>query len=99
MATKFKDFMREIEEEARKEGPKAVAELEALRTHFRVGRRIAESRRALKLTQKDLAKRAGIDQSDVSNVERGAGNPTLATLDAIAGAVGMEIEVRKKRAG
>jgi DNA-binding XRE family transcriptional regulator len=99
MATKFNDFMREIEEEARKEGPKAVAELEALRTHFRLGRQIAQKRRALKLTQKALAKRAGIDQADVSNIERGAGNPTLNTLDAIAGAVGMEIEIRRKRAG
>ena len=99
MATKFKDFMREVEEEARKEGPAAIAELEALRTHFRLGRQIAQLRRALKLTQKDLAKRAGIDQADVSNFERGASNPTLNTLDALAGAVGMEIGIRKRRAG
>ena len=51
------------------------------------------------MTQNALAKRAGIDQADVSNIERGAGNPTLKTLDAIVGAVGMEIEIRRRRAG
>jgi hypothetical protein len=50
-------------------------------------------------SRRRTSRSAGIDQSDVSNVERGSGNPTLATLDAIAGAVGMEIEIRKKRAG
>jgi DNA-binding XRE family transcriptional regulator len=97
MATKFADVMREIEAEARAEGPEAVKELEAFRAHFRLGRQIAEARRARRLTQKQLAKLARIDQADVSNIERGASNPTLNTLSAVASAVGMEIELMKKR--
>ena len=33
--TTFKDFMKEIKNEAKAEGPKAIAELKALRRHFR----------------------------------------------------------------
>ena len=98
VATKFKDFIREIEEEARAEGPEAVAELEALRTHFRLGRQLAAARRAQRLSQKEVASRAGIDQADVSDLERGAANPTLSRLEAVATAVGMRLELTSKRA-
>jgi transcriptional regulator with XRE-family HTH domain len=99
MATKFKDFMREIEEEARAEGPDAVAEMEALRTHFRIGRQLAEARRAERLSQAQVAARAGIDQADVSDLERGAANPTLAKLEAVAATLGLHVDLRKRRDG
>jgi DNA-binding XRE family transcriptional regulator len=99
MATKFTDVMREIEAEAHAEGPEAVGQLEAFRAHFRLGRQIAEARRARRLTQKQVAKIARIDQADVSEIERGASNPTLSKLNAIASAVGMELELTKKRYG
>jgi hypothetical protein len=38
-ASKFDAFMREIEDEAKAEGPQAVKELDALRAHFRASRR------------------------------------------------------------
>ncbi|HZN91722.1 MAG TPA: helix-turn-helix transcriptional regulator [Myxococcales bacterium] len=98
MATRFKDFMREIEEEARAEGPDAVAELEALRTHFRLGRQLAAARRAQRLSQAEVAARAGIDQADVSDLERGAANPTLNKLEAVATAIGMRLDLTKARA-
>ncbi len=44
MAAKFADFMRGLEEEARAEGPKAVAQLEALRNLYRAGRQLAQAR-------------------------------------------------------
>jgi len=96
MATKFKDFMQGIEDEAVAAGPDAVQELEDLRTHFRVGRQLAAARMNRKLTQTQVAQMAHVDQADVSKIERGATNPTLATLSAVALAVGMEIDVRKK---
>ncbi len=37
-ATKFDAFMRELEDEAKVEGPEAVKELDALRAHFRGSR-------------------------------------------------------------
>ena len=86
MATRFKDFVREIEEEARAEGPDAVAELEALRTHFRLGRQLAAARRVQRLSQKEVAARAGIDQADVSDLEREAREVFPATQIARDGA-------------
>lgn len=97
MATKFKDFMAEIEAEARAEGPEAVAELDMLRTHFRLGRQLAAARRTKHLTQKQLAERAGIDQADVSEIERGAANPTLNKLEAIASAMDLQLNFTARR--
>jgi XRE family transcriptional regulator, regulator of sulfur utilization len=96
MATKFADFMRSIEEEAQKDGPEAVAELEALRDHFRVGRQLAQARLEKKLTQTEVATRARVNQADISNIERGMANPTFTTLSAVACAVGLEVNLRRK---
>jgi ribosome-binding protein aMBF1 (putative translation factor) len=97
MATKFTNVMRQIEAEAHAEGPEAIRELEAFRAHFRLGRQIAEARRARRLTQKQVAEIAHIDQADVSNIERGTANPTFSTLSALVSAVGMEIDLTRKR--
>src|SRR5580692_7249949 len=95
MATKFANFMRGLEDEARAEGPEAVAQLDALRDHFRLGRQLAQARLKQKLSQTQVAERAQVDQGDVSKIERGMANPTLATLSAVAGAVGLEIDLRR----
>ena len=97
MATKLRDFVREIEAEAKAEGPRAVAELEAFREQFRVGRKLAQARLAKKLTQKEVASRAKVDQGDLSKIERGLANPTFSTLRAVAFAVGYEIDVKPRR--
>src|ERR1039457_3504364 len=95
MGTRFADFMRSLESEAKKEGPEAVAELKALREHFRIGRKLAQARLAKKLTQKQVATIAKIDQGDVSKIESGRANPTMKTLSAFAQAVGYQIDLRR----
>lgn len=97
METKFADFVREIEAEAHAEGAAAVEQLEALREHFRVGRKLVQARLAKKLTQKQVASRAKVDQGDLSKIERGLANPTFATLSAVALAVGYEVDVKPRR--
>ena len=96
MATKFADFVRGLEDEAREEGPEAVAQLEVLRDHFRLGRQLAQARLEKKLSQTQVAERAQVDQGDVSKIERGMANPTLATLSAVASAVGLEVDLRRR---
>lgn len=93
MATKFKDFVREVEAEARAEGPQAVAELEAFRAHYAVAEEVRELRKECKLTQKELAAASGIDQSEISRIERGQGNPTTTTLAALLAPLGARIGV------
>lgn len=95
MATKFGQFVREVEREAKTEGREAVEQLEAFRAHFRIGRELAEARRRKKMTQLQVAKLAHVDQAEVSNIERGAANPTINTLSALAGAVGLELGFKR----
>lgn len=45
------------------------------------------------LTQKELAQRSGIDQSDISKVERGIANPSYSTLKRLAEAMDMRLEL------
>ena len=97
MATKFKDFLREIEEGAEAEGREAVEQLKTFRALFRLGRQLAQARRRVHLSQKQIARRADIDPSEVSNMERGVANPTFNTLHAVVSAVGLEITLTKAR--
>lgn len=52
---------------------------------------LAHAVRALRvmrgLGQSELARRAGVQQAQVSQIERGAGNPTRKTLEALAAAL------------
>ena len=45
------------------------------------------------ISQKELADLTGIDQSDISKIERGASNPTLGTLERIANALGGKLVI------
>lgn len=83
MATKFKDLVAAVEEEARAEGAEAVAELATLRMHFSLAHQLIALRRRHKLTQKELAALTGIGQSEISKIERGVSNPTIETLSVL----------------
>jgi transcriptional regulator with XRE-family HTH domain len=50
----------------------------------RVGARLKHLRLARKLTQEQLAEAAGLSYKFVGEIERGVGNPTLTTLEALA---------------
>ncbi len=94
--SKFSDFYKEIVAEAEAEGPEGVARLEALHQHYRLGRKFAEARVSKKLTQRQVARIAKVDQADVSRIERGDANPTFETMTAIALAVGHELDLKPK---
>lgn len=91
MATKFTDFLREIEDEAAAEGLEAVAELEGFRAHYQLARELLVLRRAHDLTQGGLAELSGIGQSEISRIEHGRANPTLGTLAALAAPLGADL--------
>ncbi|MCD8130004.1 MAG: helix-turn-helix domain-containing protein [Lachnospiraceae bacterium] len=54
---------------------------------------LSEARERAGLTQKQLAERTGIYQADISKIERGPGNPSVATLRRLAEGLGMELEI------
>lgn len=51
------------------------------------------ARRRAGLTQRELARRAGVPQPTVSRIERGQISPSFATLAPLIEACGMELEV------
>lgn len=59
----------------------------------RLGRTLRTIRRRLGLRQVEVARRAALSQQAVSAVERGAGQPGLPVVEAVASALGASLEV------
>jgi transcriptional regulator with XRE-family HTH domain len=95
--SRYDDFVSRVEAEA--EGPEAIAQLQAFRDYYRLGRQLAERRRELHWTQTHLAELTGIRQSEISRIERAVGNPTLMTLSRLTSALRMDFrcEMREER--
>ncbi len=54
---------------------------------------VASARALSGISQKQLAAATGIDQSDISRIERGAANPSVSTLERIARALGGQLVI------
>lgn len=54
---------------------------------MKIGIKIRQIRKGRKLTQHQLAERSGVSHSVLQELERGLGNPTLKTLDALTKAL------------
>ncbi len=46
------------------------------------------------MTQRELSEKTGIYQADISKIERGIGNPSIATLQRLANAMDMMLEIQ-----
>ena len=66
---------------------------ENLMIHQESAHAVAAARASAGISQKQLAELSGIDQSDISKIERGVANPSVATLDRIAKALGGQLVV------
>lgn len=53
--------------------------------------RLAELRIRAGLTQRRLSEQSGVNPQTISEIERGIGNPTLSTLEALARALEVEL--------
>ena len=62
----------------------------------KLGANIKKIRLAKKMSQGDLCRKLGVDRAYMSNVENGKKNPTLATIEKIAGALGVSVGVLLK---
>jgi DNA-binding XRE family transcriptional regulator len=93
MATKFDDYIREVEERVRADGPEALARWDAFNGHYTMARELRELRKERHLTQKQLAAASGINQAEISRIERGQTNPTASTLAALLAPLGARVGV------
>jgi len=73
--------------------PAFKAEYDALEPEFQVIRVLLKVRRERNLTQKQLSELTGINQADISKIERGNANPSLRTLQRLASAMDMNVKV------
>jgi DNA-binding XRE family transcriptional regulator len=93
MATKFDDYIREVEERVRADSPEALARWDAFNGHYTMARELRELRKERHLTQKQLAAASGINQAEISRIERGQTNPTASTLAALLAPLGARVGV------
>ena len=54
-----------------------IKEYEAVQPELDVIKAIVEARTSQNITQKELAKRTGINQADISKIENGTRNPSV----------------------
>ena len=63
-------------------------------TNVILGFKIKEKRINLDLSQEELANLAGIDQSDLSKIEKGSSNPSLKTIGKIVKSLNSRISIK-----
>jgi len=59
---------------------------------FQLGEQLAARRTALGLTQRELAKISGVQQAELSRIERGSGNPTWSTVQRLSAALALDVQ-------
>ncbi|WP_077962667.1 helix-turn-helix domain-containing protein [Ensifer adhaerens] len=57
------------------------------------GAAVRQHRLLVRLSQEELAERAGLDRTYVSGIERGRRNPSLRNLQNISEALGVDLDV------
>ena len=72
---------------------KFVREYEAIQPELDVIRAIVDARTSQNITQKELAKRTGINQADISKLENGTRNPSVNLLKRLAEGMGMVLKI------
>ncbi len=88
MSTKFDDFLNEQLNDA-----EIRTEYEALQAEHDLIQVIIDARQESGITQKELAKRTGIAQGDISKLERGNVNPSIRTLQRLARGMGKVLKI------
>lgn len=85
---KYDDFLKEQlqDEEFKKEYDNLQPELDVIRA-------MVNARTSQNLTQKQLAKRSGINQADISKLENGTRNPSINLLKRLAEGMDMVLKI------
>ena len=60
---------------------------------YQIKRMLIAARIEQKMTQKELAEKSGVRQSNISRIEKGACTPTLNTLTELAKGLGKQLRI------
>ena len=69
---------------------------EELQPEFEIMHAIIDARTASNLTQKELAERTGIAQTEISRIENGSRNPSIKLLQRLAEGLNMNLRISFK---
>lgn len=90
MAHTYEDV---VAERRRRLGPESDADRHVFEQAYAVAMQVVELREKHNLTQAQLAERSGVDQADISRIERGSTSPTAKTLQRIANALDADLRL------
>ena len=85
---KFDDIKAQMMEDA-----EFQEEYDKLQPRYELISQIIEARKSMKMTQEELAKRAGTRKSNISRLESGSYNPSLDFLIKIAKSLGKDVHI------
>ena len=85
---KFDDIKAQMMEDA-----EFQEEYDKLQPRYELISQIIEARKSMKMTQEELAKRAGTRKSNISRLESGSYNPSLDFLLKIAKGLGKDVHI------
>ena len=85
------DYKKHLDKQL--ENPEFADEWERQRQEREYIKAIIAARMEQNLTQKELAAKTGIRQSNISRIEKGYCSPTVATLQQIANGVGKTLHI------
>lgn len=85
------DFRKYLEQQMN--DPEFAAEYEAMQPEYEAIRAVIAARLESHMTQKELAEKTGIRQSNISRIESGASSPTIETLARIAAGMGKHLKI------
>jgi ribosome-binding protein aMBF1 (putative translation factor) len=91
MAKTFREYAAERQQRASDQEKNAVRAFDAGYARYSVGAALALARKSRRLNQTQLADRAGMDQGDISRIERGQVAPTMPTLLKLIAALDGEL--------
>lgn len=66
---------------------------DALEPEYRLARELIDARLSKKLTQEQVAQKAGVSRTVIARLESGTTNPTLDTINRVAHVLGKEVKL------
>jgi DNA-binding XRE family transcriptional regulator len=85
---KWNDLKKELLQD-----PAVKREYIRSKPHYEVARALLKARLNKRLTQAELAKKAGVSQVIIARLESGTSNPTLNTIQKVADVLGKKIRL------
>lgn len=89
----FDQLITDIQEEAQRDGPAAVAELDGFDQSFMIASSVLRARQEAHMTQAQLAQASGVQQAEISKIERGLIVPRVTTLNKLLKPLGRKLAV------